>query len=396
MRALGGRTARRPVTAILAPVTVVALLSGNVVTSSAGVASSTTLARSWLGTVQVTTEVPRQTEVAGPGYTFEYSRTDSATYTLTGNQPVVFSATMRGQGAGRAVNTFSPPNATCVAVVDPVWAWSYSGPASVEISYSNGAFSIRPRGVQGMVRNAYLNPECAGGSNEPFPMVLPPGIEETAPTGRQTAPATASRLSGSQTFPWQHTTRPGNVVGTTTVTWDLRRVATPPSAGVLEGTALVNGRPYTSGQPIPYGSTVDVTNGRLALTTEVGALTVYGGGVSAVFKLLRAKEKGKPLDELRLVKGDFSVCNRRLASAGQKKKPPSTTVRRLWAKGKGNFRTRGRYSSSTVRGTFWLTADRCDGTLTSVRQGRLEVFDFVKNRKLLVGAGKSYLAARRG
>jgi hypothetical protein len=158
---------------------------------------------------------------------------------------------------------------------------------------------------------------------------------------------------------------------------------------------LVNGKAYTSGGPIPYGSTVDVTNGRLALNTEVGVLTVYGAGVSAVFKLLRANEKGKPLVELRLIRGDFSGCNRTIALSAQKK-PPGKTVRRLWAKGKGNFRTRGRYSSSTVRGTFWLTADRCDGTLTSVKQGRLEVFDFVKKTKVLVGAGKSYLAARRG
>ena len=61
--------------------------------------------------------------------------------------------------------------------------------------------------------------------------------------------------------------------------------------------------------------------------------------------------------------------------------------------GQGQFRTRGRYSSATVRGTFWLTADRCDGTLTSVKQGTLEVIDFVKKTKVLVGAGKRYLAA---
>jgi hypothetical protein len=91
------------------------------------------------------------------------------------------------------------------------------------------------------------------------------------------------------------------------------------------------------------------------------------------------------------VKGNFAVCRRTRALAA--KKPPGTTVRRLWAKGKGNFRTRGRYAASTVRGTFWLTADRCDGTLTSVKQGILEVFDFPKRKRLLVGAGKTYLAA---
>ena len=55
----------------------------------------------------------------------------------------------------------------------------------------------------------------------------------------------------------------------------------------------------------------------------------------------------------------------------------------------------GRYSAATVRGTFWLTADRCDGTLTRVRQGRVEVFDNVRRKKIVLRAGKSYLARPR-
>jgi hypothetical protein len=155
---------------------------------------------------------------------------------------------------------------------------------------------------------------------------------------------------------------------------------------------LVDGRPYTSGQPIPYGSTVDVTKGRPILKTEAGTLTVYGAGVSAVFKLLRFKEQGKPLVELRLVQGDFTVCTKKAFRSTNAKKPPKKTVRRLFAKGKGQFRTSGRYSAAAVRGTFWLTADRCDGTLTQVKQGRVEVRDFVKKERVLLTAGKSYLA----
>ena len=112
-----------------------------------------------------------------------------------------------------------------------------------------------------------------------------------------------------------------------------------------------------------------MTNGRLVLKTEVGTLTVYGAGVSAVFKLLRVTDQGKTAVELRMVKGDFSVCKSafRLSSAAS---PPKKTVRRLWAQGKGRFRTRGRYSAAAVRGTNWLTADRCDGTLTPSSRAR--------------------------
>ena len=37
---------------------------------------------------------------------------------------------------------------------------------------------------------------------------------------------------------------------------------------------------------------------------------------------------------------------------------------------KGRFRTTGRFAAATVRGTDWGVRDRCDGTLTVVRDGR--------------------------
>jgi hypothetical protein len=83
------------------------------------------------------------------------------------------------------------------------------------------------------------------------------------------------------------------------------------------------------------------------------------------------------------------VCKRRTSSAAQ---TTPTTVRRLWGKGKGSFRTRGRYSSATVRGTTWLTADRCDGTLVRVFQGVIEVRDFRLKKTVRVPRGKSYVA----
>ena len=73
-------------------------------------------------------------------------------------------------------------------------------------------------------------------------------------------------------------------------------------------------------------------------------------------------------------------------------------VRKLWGKGKGRFRTRGRYSIGGVRGTWWATEDRCDGTLTRVKRGVVSVRDLVRHRTVMVHAGESYLARapRRG
>jgi hypothetical protein len=73
----------------------------------------------------------------------------------------------------------------------------------------------------------------------------------------------------------------------------------------------------------------------------------------------------------------------------------TTAVDTLWGKGPGQFRTKGRYAAATVRGTWWLTQDRCDGTLVRVRQGIVEVRDLVRKRTVLVRTGKSYLARKR-
>jgi hypothetical protein len=182
--------------------------------------------------------------------------------------------------------------------------------------------------------------------------------------------------------------------GTRFITVGAQAPSSGPVTGTPGGTVLVNGKPYTGG-PIAFGSTVDVTKGKVALKASVGTLTVSGGGgITAQFVLLSFKVAGKPLVELRLSGGNFGVCTKafRTSSGLTAKKPPPKTVRRIFTKGKGVFRTRGNYASTTVRGTDWLTADRCDGTFEHTLQGTVAVFDFRLKKTILVKAGQSYLA----
>ncbi len=168
----------------------------------------------------------------------------------------------------------------------------------------------------------------------------------------------------------------------------------PPATATAVGTVLVGGAPFRGGS-IPYGSRVDVTRGRLTLTTDSGTLTVYGGGgVPAVFVLVHSTLGGKPIVELRLAGGDFSVCTKRKVSVAAAKAPPATTVRRLWASGKGRFRTKGRYVAAAVLGTIWLTADRCDASLVTVRRGTVQVTDVPRRRTVKVRAGHTYVAKK--
>ena len=71
-------------------------------------------------------------------------------------------------------------------------------------------------------------------------------------------------------------------------------------------------------------------------------------------------------------------------------------VRRLWGDGKGRFRTRGRRAAATVRGTKWLTEDRCDRTKITVRRGRVAVRDLVKRgRRSSRRASRTWPGRRR-
>ena len=83
-----------------------------------------------------------------------------------------------------------------------------------------------------------------------------------------------------------------------------------------------------------------------------------------------------------------AAAARRTAAA----KPKS---RKLWGDGKGKFRTKGRYSAATVRGTKWLVQDSCSGTLTRVTSGSVLVRDAVRKRNVIVRAGKRYTARPR-
>jgi sugar lactone lactonase YvrE len=147
----------------------------------------------------------------------------------------------------------------------------------------------------------------------------------------------------------------------------------------------------TAAQQIPIGSIVDVTKGTIALTTTASATTTQTATFFAgVFKLAQDKSAA-PVTELQLFGGNFrKLCGTSagaLASAGKKK-----VVRQLWGVGKGRFRTKGRYASAAIRGTEWLTQDRCDGTLVRVKAGSVTVRDLVRKKTVIVKAPKIYLS----
>lgn len=169
-------------------------------------------------------------------------------------------------------------------------------------------------------------------------------------------------------------------------------VVVAPKAGTVFVT-LPNGKKtkLKEGQTIPVGAIVDATRGKVVLTSvnrkgETQTAVFFGG----VFKVQQHEGSGLVILELRgaLNCGKAARSGRaaaRLERGGKKS-------RKLWGSGKGNFRTEGNNGSATVRGTIWLTEDRCSGTFFKVKQGVVTIRDFGLNETFQLGKGKSYLA----
>ncbi len=185
------------------------------------------------------------------------------------------------------------------------------------------------------------------------------------------------------------------------------------TASVVRGTVLVATRattrggrarasqkglnfvPLTGERTIPVGSFLDTKRGTVELVSATGraARTQSGQFSAGIFQVLQSRaRKQKGLTELRLKGGSFARCRARGGRAGA---AGSRTVRRFRGNANGRYRSSARNSSATVRGTIWTVADRCDGTLTSVKRGRVVVRDFRRKRSVVVRAGKSYLARVR-
>ncbi len=184
----------------------------------------------------------------------------------------------------------------------------------------------------------------------------------------------------------------------------------PPEAGKTANVKRVSGvvlvrRPgaatfkrLTKPEQLPFGSQVQTANGRARLIT---ASDLRGGVQAASFRAglftIRQRREPRPVTDLILAGETPRACprraSRRRAPAGASKRSKGGG-RRLWGNGKGRFRTKGHYGAAGVRGTIWLTEDRCDGTLFRVRRGTVRVRDFVRGRTIILRAGRSYVARR--
>lgn len=159
----------------------------------------------------------------------------------------------------------------------------------------------------------------------------------------------------------------------------------------------------TSTSLVPVGSEVDTTDGRVLITT---ATRVPGGTVSAEVhggRFVIEQQTRSPATTTFTLSLPLSGCARAGAShateanVSSAKRHAKPTSRRLWVSEHGGaWGTNGRYVSTTVEGTRWLTVDECTRSEVKVEQGKVRVRDLVRKKTLVLTAGKSYAASRRG
>jgi hypothetical protein len=191
---------------------------------------------------------------------------------------------------------------------------------------------------------------------------------------------------------------------------------------VTPGFGTIAVRPAGTPAPLPLQekdlvqvrSFVDATKGRLDVTTafdQAGnqqTARVYDGP----FTVSQLGTLREPIALLRVatLPGCGTSTARSASAAGpgaplasaakakkKKAKRRKKASRRLWVSERGGrWRTATGSVSAAAIGTRWLTTLQCDGTRVTVREGRVRVRDKIRNRTVVVRAGRSVKIATRG
>jgi sugar lactone lactonase YvrE len=150
--------------------------------------------------------------------------------------------------------------------------------------------------------------------------------------------------------------------------------------------------PLTEAKSIPMGSTLDTTHGQVKLltATKQSGKTQIGHFSKGLF--VPQQTRKNPLTTISMTGAKLSSCSKLPPGGAPRAVAAAKRSRSLFSNVKGRFRTRGRNSAATVRGTAFTMKDTCAGTLTSVSRGSVTVRDFRLRKNVTVKAHHKYLA----
>jgi hypothetical protein len=240
------------------------------------------------------------------------------------------------------------------------------------------------------------NPNSAAPSTPPGQSENKPGATPATPAGSGTPATPATPAQPAAPTPVPAAVAP--VIGESMALKPVKgtvQVRLPQSTGYVSLDAAGS---------IPSGAVIDARAGTVVLRSAVNAkgatqtATIRG----AVFEV-RQSPTANGMTDLVLKGGRPAGCPSTTAATvraamahGIATKAKAGSSSAMWAKDRSRrFRSRGRNSVATVRGTRWVTTDTCAGTRTTVTEGSVSVRDVHRKRSVLVRAGHSYLARSR-
>jgi hypothetical protein len=153
---------------------------------------------------------------------------------------------------------------------------------------------------------------------------------------------------------------------------------------------------------VPDESEVDASHGRVVVT----AATLLPGQTSTALvyqgEFRVHQESLAPAQTHLILSQPLSSCGpARLPHVRGKTKARTATKhhpsksRHIWVSDKGGqWGTSGRYVSTTVEGTRWLTLDECNRSAVKVAEGVVVVHDLIRNTSVAVSAGHQYAAVQ--
>jgi hypothetical protein len=179
------------------------------------------------------------------------------------------------------------------------------------------------------------------------------------------------------------------------------RLPIPPSVARRSASGAAAAKPPRFGPQVKLTSLAQIPMGSL-LNTKSGTVRMFtasnkiGGTQSGDFSqgtFIVNQLRSNALTTATMTGGNFNSCSK-LPTGGAAKAvfAARSRSRRLLANVHGRYRTRGRNSAATVRGTEFLMKDTCTGTLTSVLKGSVTVRDFSLRKNITVRAHHKYLA----
>jgi len=153
--------------------------------------------------------------------------------------------------------------------------------------------------------------------------------------------------------------------------------------------------PISRAATIPNGSEIDANAGRVALSVATSqprrteSAEVYGG--TFVINQQRTRlgrtslQLSEPLPGCSVTPARPSPAQR--SHAARRRRGGS---RHIWvAEHGGEWSTGGRYVSTSVEGTSWLTEDTCNASLVRVSRGRVRARNLLTNRVTVLHAGQT-------